>query len=166
VRGCKDGSGEKKVCCSLLQLVVACCSVLQRVECVADVLQMCYRRVADVLQMCCRCVADVLQMCCRCVADVLQRHKEEASQKLREAAKTDLEKSKYVLQHVAARCSVLQCVADVLQMCCRYVAGVMQRVAYLLQMCCRGTKKKPAKNCKRLHVRCSVLQCDAVCPQV
>ena len=61
---------------------------------------------------------------------------------------------------------MLQCVADVLQMCCRCVADVMQRVAHVLQMCCRGTKKKPAKNCERLHVCCSVLQRDAVCPQV
>jgi len=81
----------------VLQLVAACRSLLQRIVA--------------------RC--SEWQMCCRCVTDVLQRHKEEASQKLQEAAKTDLEKSKYVLQCVALCCSVLQ-------MCCRCVADVLQ----------------------------------------
>ena len=97
VRGCKNGHGKKKVCCSVLQRVAACCSVLQ-----------CVAACCSGLQMCCGKFEDVLQICCKCVAEPPA----EGSKKQREAAKTDLKKK--------ICCSVLQlccnCSADMLQM--------------------------------------------------
>jgi len=176
-----EGAQRLYVCCSVLQCVAVCCSVLQ-MRCCSCVAVWCtlstrnnlkrrsgftilttfmacdicreleLQLVAGVLQrdaVCC----SMLQGCCRCVAGVLQVCCSEWTPPSWPAISVD-----------SQNCSVVQCVAGVLQ-CAAVCCSILQRVTGVLQctvVYCSVLQYAAGV----LQVCCSVLQCAAVCCSV
>jgi len=134
--------------CCVLQCtavcVALCCSMLQ---CVA----VCY----NVLQVYC----NLLQACCNCVVSILQNAQRFGTRS--QGSFVLLYGTRCVLQCTAVSCSVLQCVASVLQVCCKCVASVLQVCCSVFSALARGVRCR--LSCFTVHaVCCSVVVCCSV----